>query len=116
MGLFFTFIQVISFFVGLVGTTIIFIGAILGVYKYILPQYDIQTVRLTIGTHIILGLDFMVGKDIIDTMLLDGILNEKRFWMDLAGLFTVVLIRIVLTHFTSKEIRDLEKNKCTIKA
>lgn len=111
MDILIAFVQSASFFIGLTGTTVIFIGSILGIYQYLVPKYDIQSVRLTLGTHIILGLDFMVGKDIIDTMLLDGSDSEKLFWMDLAGLFTVVIIRIVLTHFTSKELREIERSK-----
>lgn len=99
----------ISFFVGLIGILVIVIGALIGIYRYFHPKYQIHEIRFVLGNHIILGLDFLVGKDIIDTLLLDGTNDPNKFWMDLAGLFTVVIIRIILTYFTEKELRGIEK-------
>jgi uncharacterized membrane protein len=98
----------ISFIIGLVGIMIIMIGATRGLVQYFRPgKYSYAKVRLTVGSHIILGLDFLVGKDIIDTLLLDAS-EDRAFLMHLAGLFTVVVIRIVLTYFTEKELESIE--------
>ncbi len=98
-----------SFTIGIVGILIIIIGAIRGFYHYLLHLRadNFAQIRYEVGSHIILGLDFLVGKDIIDTMLIDAN-NPEKFWMDLAALLTVVTIRIILTYFIQKEIADLK--------
>lgn len=100
-------VENLSMLIGVVGIGVILVGALKGLYYYLVTkdEHNFQHVRLVLGSHIILGLDFMVGKDIIDTMLLD---SGAEFWRDLAGLITVVVIRIVLTHFMLQEIRDLK--------
>jgi len=97
----------ISLLIGLIGIIIIVWGAVKAFSLFILhhKHEDFQRIRLELGSHVILGLDFLVGKDIIDPLLLD---TGARFWEDLAGLGTVVAIRIILTHFMLKEIRELE--------
>ena len=103
-----TFISWLSLLIGLIGILIIAKGAIKAFICFLgsHTHEDFQSVRLTLGSHVILGLDFLVGKDIIDTLLLD---TGVKFWEDLAGLVTVVSIRIILTHFMLKEIRELEE-------
>ena len=56
----------------------------------------------------LLGLDFLVCKDLIDTLLLD---SGAEFWRDLAGLSIIVCIRIVLSVLAQKEIHELERVK-----
>lgn len=97
----------LSLAIGLIGIMIIVWGAVKAFHMFLQhhKHEDFQHIRLEMGSHVILGLDFLVGKDIIDTLLLD---TGTKFWEDLAGLGTVVAIRIILTHFMLKEIRDLE--------
>ena len=101
----FTLVEGLSLFIGAIGISIIVIGAVKGLYHYAISrdEHNFQHVRLVLGSHIILGLDFMVGKDIIDTILLD---SGSEFWRDLAGLITVVGIRIILTHFMLQEVNQ----------
>ena len=108
----FPFIEDLSLIIGMIGIFIIIIGAGKALYEFFMKPdtEDFQQVRLTLGAHVILGLDFLVGKDIIDTMLLDS--GEwSQFWMDLTGLITVVTIRIVLNHFMLQEIQEIESFK-----
>ena len=100
----------LSLLIGMIGISIILVGALKGLYYYVVTpdKHNFQHVRLVLGSHIILGLDFMVGKDIIDTLLLDA---GIEFWSDLASLITVVTIRIVLTHFMLQEIRELKEEE-----
>ncbi len=106
----FTLVKGLSLFIGAIGIGIITIGSIKGLYHYVVTrdEHNFQHVRLVLGSHIILGLDFMVGKDIIDTILLD---SGAEFWRDLAGLITVVAIRIILTHFMLKEVEQAQTNE-----
>ena len=105
----FTFIEDTSLLIGIIGILIIFVGAVRGFAEYLFCRTkDFQEIRLTLGSHLILGLDFLVCKDIIDTILLDSV---SVFWQDLAALITVVAIRIILTHFAQREIEELKKSK-----
>lgn len=99
-----------SLLIGVIGILIIVMGSLKGLYFYVLSrdEHNFQHVRLVLGSHIILGLDFMVGKDIIDTILLD---SGNAFWQDIASLVTVVGIRIILTHFMLKEVKQAKLNQ-----
>lgn len=102
----FSIIEFISLGIGLIGIIIIFDGAFRGFWQYVsLKKYNCENARLSISKHLILGLDFLVAKDIIDTFLLSG----KNDWMDLVRLVIVVGIRITLSHFLEKEITILRK-------
>ena len=102
-------IREVSLTVGLVGIFIILVGSIKGFWEFINPKCKtrLREIRLEVGSHTILGLDFLVGKDLIDTLLLD-VEEESKFYANLIGLFSVVIIRIVLTYFTGKELREIE--------
>jgi len=67
-------------------------------------------VRAEISLHLLLALDFLIAKDIIDTFLVP---THRENWEALLSLAGVVLIRIVLTHFLEEEVHHLweeEKN------
>ncbi len=102
-------IEEVSLVIGLIGIFIILVGALRGFAQYLLsldnPEF-FQEIRLTLGSHLILGLDFLVCKDIIDTLLLD---TGSQFIQDISSLIVIVAIRIILTFFTMKEIQDLKE-------
>lgn len=106
-ALLFSIIESLSLAIGLIGITIILLGSIKGFTLFLerYPKSDFKKIRLILNSHIILGLDFLVGKDIIDTILLSP---GESFWKDITGLIAVVFIRIILTHFMEKEIETLE--------
>ena len=106
----FKIIGEISFLIGVVGILVIVLGSLRAFFQYIfsIQKNNFERIRLTLGSHLILGLDFLVGKDIIDTLLLD---SNEVFFTDLAGLITVVTIRIVLTFFTEKELEKIEQRE-----
>lgn len=110
----FAVVESLSLLIGAIGIAIIVIGCLKALYHYVVTreEHNFQHVRLVLGSHIILGLDFMVGKDIIDTVLLD---SGEAFWQDLASLITVVTIRIILTHFMLKEVAEAEKEERRLK-
>lgn len=100
-------VEWVSFGIGLVGISVILLGALRGIWEYFAEcaTKRYPHIRATLGSHLILGLDFLVGKDVIDTILLD---HGSEFWMDLAGLFSVVTIRIVLTYFLTQELKEID--------
>ena len=107
------FIGNIAFTIGMVGVAIIIIGVLRGLYHYMqhLRENNFHCIRYEIGSHLILGLDFLVAKDILYTLLLDTN-NFEKFWIDLTSLTTVIAIRIVLTVFLQKEMIDMNQEPC----
>lgn len=97
----------LSQFAGLVGIAIIVWGLTRGVIQLFRKATKnlapFEQARLVLGQHLVLGLDFLVAKDVIDTFLI----TDERIWVDLAKLGTVVTIRIILNHFLEKEIHQL---------
>ena len=105
-------ITALSFLAGTMGIAIIVWGLFRGAKQLFKKATECQApfeqARLVLGQHLILGLDFLVAKDVIDTFLID----DSRIWVDLAKLGAVVTIRIVLNHFLEKEIHQLsDKSK-----
>ncbi len=107
----------ITFLLGLVGILIILLGTIDGLFIYLKDRRNFQKIRYVIGKHILLGLDFLVVKDIIETVFLKG---TDIHVMDIILLITIVGIRILLTNHTMKGITEMrtemEKSKIHTKA
>lgn len=96
---------------GFIGVLVILFGALRAVFDLFLTKaMDINHVRRNLGSHTILGLDFLVGKDIIDTLLLGNETNET-FYVNLISLFAVIVIRILLTFFMAKELKEIEEEE-----
>ncbi len=97
-----------SFIIGLVGIFIILWGAIFGFWNFFKSaKSNFSASRLILSRHLVLGLDFLVAKDIISTFLMEG----RETWIDLAQLLVVVGVRITLNHFLEKEIEILKAPK-----
>ncbi len=107
--LFFHVIEWIALWIGVIGILVILSGAIKGAWEYLTkPATHFPHIRLILSSHLVLGLEFLVGKDVIDTMLLG--VTGKPFYEDLLSLITIVAIRIVLGHVLEKELKELRKN------
>lgn len=112
MQFFYVLIESVSFLIGLFGLGVILTGSVKAAQSYLrCPDGLFRHERKILAEYLILGLDFLVCKDVIDTLLLD---TGSQFWEDLAGLVIVVLVRIILTHYTLKELHDIvEAEKCS---
>ena len=92
--------------IGFVGILFIFLGSILALWQYlnfvVWGKFSIDHVRHTLGTYILIGLEFMVGQDIVETVL-----HTDREHLINLGL--IVIIRTVLDFFLNKEISHLGK-------
>ena len=90
--------------IGYTGILFIFLGFILSLKQYvshvIWRKYSTDHVRHTLGTYILIGLEFMVGQDIVETVL-----HTDRDHLINLGL--IVIIRTVLDFFLSREITHL---------
>jgi len=104
-------IGAISEVIGLLAIAVIVIGVLKSSCIYCFKSRGkFIHVRAELGLHLLLALDFLIAKDIIDTFLVP---TNSENWVSLLSLAGVVLIRIVMTHFLEKEVHHLwedEKN------
>ncbi len=101
------FIEVVATIIGYVGIAFIVLGTVLALGQYVFSRfknkYTTDHVRLTLGTYILIGLEFMVGQDIIETVL-----HTNLQQLYLLGL--IVVIRTILDFFLSREMTHLKKH------
>lgn len=91
-------------FISIIGILVITIGAFRSLYQLIIlmKERDFGTnyIRLQFGNAVILGLEFMVGADIV------GSLVEPDYY-NLGLLGMLVLIRTILSYFLNIELQGL---------
>ena len=92
-------------FIGFIGVAVICAGALRALHQMIMfvvhKKFNENLIRLQLGESIILGLEFMVGADII------GSLVEPDYY-NLGLLAIIVVIRSVLSFFLSMELAALK--------
>jgi len=109
IGVFFTQIAII---IDIIGLLIIIWGFILAFIDFIKKEFtkfnkkesiiDSQIIRCKLGTYLLLGLEFMIASDVINSVI-NRTLDELKF------LIGIVLIRTVIAYFLGKEIESLEQ-------
>ncbi len=64
-----------------------------------LPEYlrSAQRVRCRLGSYLLIGLEFMIVSDVINTFV-------SRTFEDLLFLSVIILIRIAISHFLEREL------------
>lgn len=94
----------LKIFIELIGVIIIAMGALHAVYSLLLgvmkQQLDTNYVRFHFGNSVILGLEFMVGADIIGSLV-------RPNYYNVGILAIVVLIRTILSYFLNLELQHL---------
>ncbi|MBA2306956.1 DUF1622 domain-containing protein [Candidatus Dependentiae bacterium] len=106
---------VIDKIVSLIGLSISFVGIAIILVTTIRALYDfvklmlggdigISDIRLELGYGIILGLEFFVAADIIESVF-------KPTYYDIGILAAIVAIRTFLSYFLNKELEDLHVHK-----
>lgn len=88
-----------------IGISIIAFGALRSTYFFISSlvykqAVDVNRIRLELGYTIILGLEFMVGADIIESV-------ARPTYYDVGLLAFLVIIRTFLSYFLSRELIGL---------
>jgi uncharacterized membrane protein len=100
-------VEIVATAIGYVGISFIVLGVILAIIQYIISRldnkYTTDYVRLTLGTYILIGLEFMVGQDIIETVLHTSM---QQLYM----LGMIVVIRTILDFFLSREMGHLKQH------
>lgn len=99
-----SFLLYVREFIAAAGVLIITYGSFRASYQLIKlvlgKDVAINYVRIQFGTSIILGLEFMVAADIVESMI-------KPDYYDLGLLAILVAVRTFLSYFLSLELADL---------
>ena len=77
---------------------------LLFIHQIVFQRTQIEIIRLELGQHLALGLEFIVGKDIIDSIVTPS-------WDGLGRLAVLIALRTMLTYFLSREIEHLEHDE-----
>lgn len=105
-----TFLFIASQLIASIGAFTIVYSAAKSIYLFFQGMrnraVDINKIRLQFGYGIILSLEFMVGADIIDSIL-------KPTFKDIAMLAALVAIRTFLSYFLNKELEGLSEERKT---
>ena len=93
---------------------IVFYGTIIGFVKFIRNEFsrfnhkfvrsDIRRIRIECGSYLLLGLEFLIASDIMETVLHPDI-------HELTILGGIVIVRILLSYFLNKEIKELNEEE-----
>lgn len=91
-------------FIATIGVLVILTGAVRGLYQLIMAiarqAYSSNYIRLQFGNAVILGLEFMVGADIVGSLV-------KPDYYNLGLLAILVVIRTILSYFLNLELAGL---------
>lgn len=102
----FTISHEVGLLVGVLGVCIILIGCLRAVATFVLNVgkngHLLADLRIGIGQYLALGLEFLVAKDIIDTVL-------KPTWNDLGKLAVIIVLRTAITIFLAYEVKGVRK-------
>lgn len=97
-----------SFGIGVLGVAVIVFGVLCGLIRFILAEVNAargrtvegarQQLRHALGYYLLLGLEFLIAADIIDTLM-------KPSTRDLVVLGAIVAIRTVISISLSAELK-----------
>lgn len=92
--------------IGYIGVVIMAYGAVSGAAHFILSTVrrnnHLPYIRIHLGKHLALGLEFLVGKDIIESII-------RPSWDDLGKLAVLIVLRTVVTMMLSWELREIQE-------
>ncbi len=100
----------IKLLLALMGGLVIFLGALRSIINFAIDYFgrrplsldEIDTIRLKFGRHIILGLEFIVAADVIET-------TTTPDYYSIGILAILVALRSFLSYFLGREIAALNK-------
>lgn len=97
---------IIAEIIGFIGVSIMCIGAIKSLYEFLhsfLHKYDQLTeIRIGLVKHLSLGLEFLVARDIIATIIQPSL-------QKLGILLAIILLRTLLAYILLWEVREASK-------
>lgn len=100
--------EMIAVLIGYIGIAVILIGCVRGVCfflrKLLWNTISLAQVRIELAKYLVLGLEFLVGKDIVESLI-------EPTWDDLGKLGVIILLRTMLTRFLASEIEEERKTE-----
>ena len=110
------YLHQISFVIGLLGVLVIVFGVATGLVRLLRIEFlsargrnvedDRKHLRRALGYYLLLGLEFLIASDIIDTLV-------RPTLQDLATLGAIVLIRTVISYSLNAELKSEQPYKAT---
>ena len=107
------FFYIIAKSVEAVSFSIMIYGGLIAIFMFLKNEFGrfndkfrlsiLSKIRMDFGNYILLGLEFLIAADIIETILKPT--NEEL--IELGG---IVVIRILLSYFLTKELNELKVN------
>lgn len=102
-------IESVSFTLNIVGALITIWGILVSLFEFIkkesLHRSEAvklnETVRINLGSYLVLALEFFIAGDIIRTVI-------TPTWEGLGILGAIVVIRTVLSYFLTKDLKELK--------
>ena len=101
-----------SFGIGVLGVLVIVFGVVCGLVRFLRAEIqaargcdvdeDRKRLRHVLGYYLLLGLEFLIAADIIDTLM-------KPSVQDLIVLGAIVLIRTVISYSLNAELKSEQK-------
>lgn len=101
-----------SFGIGILGVLVIVFGVACGLVRFLKSEFlaangrdvelDRKRLRHTLGYYLLLGLEFLIAADIIDTLM-------KPSSRDLVVLGAIVVIRTIISYSLNSELSGSEK-------
>lgn len=94
--------------IGFIGIAVMVYGALMATWHFIeCTFYDRHTeglprIRIELGKHLALGLEFLVGKDIIESIV-------RPSWDDLGKLAAIIALRTAVTFMLSWELKEIKQ-------
>ena len=105
-----------SFGIGVLGVLVIVFGVAAGVLRFVRSEFratrganvdeDRKHLRHVLGYYLLLGLEFLIAADIIDTLM-------KPRVQDLMVLGAIVLIRTIISYSLNAELKSEHQSKPT---
>jgi len=102
--------------IGVLGVSVIVFGVATGLLRFARSEFrsvrganvndDRKQLRHLLGYYLLLGLEFLIAADIIDTLM-------KPSVQDLIVLGTIVLIRTVISYSLNAELKSEHQTKAT---
>ena len=111
-----SYLHYASFTIGVLGVLVIVFGVIGGLVRFLRTEFqaarggDVEEARKrlrhTLGYYLLLGLEFLIAADIIDTLM-------KPSVQDLIVLGAIVVIRTVISYSLNAELKSEHGTKAS---
>ena len=95
----------IAAIIGYIGIGVMGWGGIISGWHFlrcsVMRTNHLPNIRIELGKHLALGLEFLVGKDIIETIV-------RPSWDDLGKLAAMITLRTIVTFMLSWELKEVK--------